>query len=121
LIILTLLFVPYQSKRLFENSLERIVNLRMGDLLVPNNIENRFERKSIRDQLSSEDGIDDYNTIFTKMDTIKNLVDGNGFLYRYSFKSKGLSPWSREVSVPRKLGDNIVFDGVGFIDLKVKK
>ncbi len=49
MIILTLLFVPYQFKRLVENSLERIVNLHMQDLLMPNNIENRFERKHIRD------------------------------------------------------------------------
>jgi hypothetical protein len=121
LIVLTLLFVPYQFKRLVENSLERIVNLHMQDLLMPNNIENWFERKPIREQLSLDDGIVDYNTIFTKMDTINNVKDGNGFLYRYSFKSNGLSPWSEEVSVPYKLGENIVFDGCGFIDLKLKR
>ena len=118
--IIFLIFVPYQSKRFLERIKKRNSIINLNEIFYPQNIGNMYQRSPLRHQIDIDKGILELNLIYSKLDSVENVYGGKVFYYRYSYESEGLSPWSKVVSVPRKLGDNIVFDGVGFIDLKVK-
>ena len=120
-IFLTFIFaIPYQTKRILENN---VINSKLWGnpqlIVMPQNIESTFERKPIRSVLIPTEGINDYNAIYTTLDTIEGLDPKDKFIYRYSYKSNGLSPMTDEVSVPYKVSDNLRYTGFSFIDLQL--